>query len=153
MDIPSNLLHTSLCPSLFLGNSAAQMLTNGRLKHTYIYTYIEHTYIYLFICTYIPPVASLVVQRLKKLPVNAGDPGSIPGSGRSPGKRNGNPLQYSCLEKFHGQKSLVGSSPWGHKEADMIELLSMAQPACCRMFSNTPGFYPLDATSASFYQL
>ena len=29
---------------------------------------------------------------------NAGDPGSIPGQGRSPGKRNGNPLQYSCLE-------------------------------------------------------
>ena len=29
---------------------------------------------------------------------NAGDPGSIPGSGRSPGERNGNPLQYSCLE-------------------------------------------------------
>ena len=29
---------------------------------------------------------------------NAGDPGSIPGSGRSPGKGNGNPLQYSCLE-------------------------------------------------------
>ena len=29
---------------------------------------------------------------------NAGDPGSIPGLGRSPGERNGNPLQYSCLE-------------------------------------------------------
>ena len=29
---------------------------------------------------------------------NAGDPGSIPGLGRSPGKENGNPLQYSCLE-------------------------------------------------------
>ena len=29
---------------------------------------------------------------------NAGDPGSISGSGRSPGERNGNPLQYSCLE-------------------------------------------------------
>ena len=29
---------------------------------------------------------------------NSGDPGSIPGSGRSPGKENGNPLQYSCLE-------------------------------------------------------
>ena len=29
---------------------------------------------------------------------NAGDLGSIPGSGRSPGERNGNPLQYSCLE-------------------------------------------------------
>ena len=30
--------------------------------------------------------------------VNAGDPGSIPGLGRSPGEGNGNPLQYSCLE-------------------------------------------------------
>ena len=29
---------------------------------------------------------------------NAGDPGSIPGSGRSPGEGNGNPVQYSCLE-------------------------------------------------------
>ena len=29
---------------------------------------------------------------------NAGDPGSIPGSGRSPGEVNGNPLQHSCLE-------------------------------------------------------
>ena len=29
---------------------------------------------------------------------NVGDPGSIPGLGRSPGKENGNPLQYSCLE-------------------------------------------------------
>ena len=29
---------------------------------------------------------------------NAGDPGSIPGSGITPGGRNGNPLQYSCLE-------------------------------------------------------
>ena len=29
---------------------------------------------------------------------NEGDPGSIPGSGRSPGEENGNPIQYSCLE-------------------------------------------------------
>ena len=34
----------------------------------------------------------------KVSPCNAGDPGSIPGSGRSPGEGNGNPLQYSCLE-------------------------------------------------------
>ena len=40
------------------------------------------------------PVGSVV----KHLPPNAGDAGSIPGSGRSPGKGNGNPLQYSCLE-------------------------------------------------------
>ena len=43
---------------------------------------------------------------------NAGDPGSIPGLGRSPGEGNGNPLQYSCLENC----SLAGYSPWGHKE-------------------------------------
>ena len=35
---------------------------------------------------------------------NAGDPGSIPGSGRSPGERNGNPLQYSCLPAPHHPK-------------------------------------------------
>ena len=35
---------------------------------------------------------------VKKLPANAGDVGLIPGSGRSPGKGNGNPFQYSCLE-------------------------------------------------------
>ena len=34
---------------------------------------------------------------VKNLPVNAGDSGLIPGSGRSPGEGNGNPLQYSCL--------------------------------------------------------
>ena len=34
----------------------------------------------------------------KESACNAGDPGSIPGSGRSPGEENGNPLQYSCLE-------------------------------------------------------
>ena len=41
------------------------------------------------------------------------DPGSIPGSGRSAGEGNDNPLQYSCLENPHGQKSLMGYSPWG----------------------------------------
>ena len=35
---------------------------------------------------------------VKNLPANAGDAGSIPGLGRSPGEGNGNPLQYSCLE-------------------------------------------------------
>ena len=34
---------------------------------------------------------------------NVGDPGSIPGSGRSPGEGNGNPLQYSCLDNSMDQ--------------------------------------------------
>ena len=37
---------------------------------------------------------------VKNLPANAGDAGSIPGSGRSPGEGNGNPLQYFCLENY-----------------------------------------------------
>ena len=37
-------------------------------------------------------------SEVKESACNAGDPGSFPGSGRSPGEGNGNPLQYSCLE-------------------------------------------------------
>ena len=44
------------------------------------------------------PRASLIAQSVKNLPAKAGDPCSIIGLGRSPGKGNGNPLQYSCLE-------------------------------------------------------
>ena len=42
---------------------------------------------------------------------NVGDLGSIPGLGRSPGEENGNPLQKSCLENFHGWWILVSYSP------------------------------------------
>ena len=44
-----------------------------------------------------------------------GDLCSIPGLRRSPGGGHGNPLQHSYLENPHGQRSLVGYSPWGHK--------------------------------------
>ena len=58
---------------------------------------------------------------------NAGDTGSIPGWERSPGGGHGYPLQDSCLENPHGQRSLVGYSPWGCKELDTTERLSTAQ--------------------------
>ena len=45
---------------------------------------------------------------------NAGDPGSIPGLGRSPGEGNGTPLQYSCLENPMDGGAY---SPWGPKES------------------------------------
>ena len=51
--------------------------------------------------------------------------GSIPGLGRSPGEGNGNPLQYSCLEKSHGQRSMVGHNPWDCKESDKTECMQM----------------------------
>ena len=63
----------------------------------------------------------------KESTCNAGDLGLIPGLGRSHAGGLGNPLQYSCLENPHGQRSLMGNSPWGRKELDRTERLSTAQ--------------------------
>ena len=41
----------------------------------------------------------------------------------------GNPLKYSCLENPHGQRSLVGCSPWGRKELDRTKQLSTTSSA------------------------
>ena len=62
---------------------------------------------------------------VKEFACKAGDPGLIPGLGRSPGEGNGNPLQYSCLGKSHGQRSLTGYSPRSYKELDMTERLTL----------------------------
>ena len=56
------------------------------------------------------------------------DPGAVPGLGRSPGGRNGNPSQYSCLEKSHEQRRLAGYAPLGHKELDMAKRLTLDVP-------------------------
>ena len=52
---------------------------------------------------------------------NAGDSGSFTGLGRSLGEEDGYPLQYS--REFHGQRSLAGYSPWGHKELNTTECM------------------------------
>jgi len=56
----------------------------------------------------------------KESAYNAGDLGSVPGLGRSPGEGKGYPLQYSGLEN-----SMDSISPWGGKELDMTEQLSL----------------------------
>ena len=63
------------------------------------------------------------MAQMVKNACNAGDLGLIPGLGRSPGGGHGNPLQYSCLENSHGQRSLEGYSPRGRKELGMTEQL------------------------------
>ena len=55
----------------------------------------------------------------KESACNAGDLGSIPGLGRSPGKGNGNPLQDSCLENSMDR-------PWDQKELDTTEQLTLS---------------------------
>ena len=60
---------------------------------------------------------------VKNLPANAEDArdvGLIPGSGRAPGERNGNPLQYSCLRNPM-DRGACWTSPWGCKELDVTE--------------------------------
>ena len=62
---------------------------------------------------------SLVAQMVKNRPAMPGDPGSIPGLGRSPGEINGNPLQYSCLKNLmvrgSGQMTVHGVARVGQE--------------------------------------
>ena len=55
---------------------------------------------------------------------NVGDPGSIPGLGRSSGEGNDNLLPVLLPGKSCGWKSLIAYNPWGHKESDMTERLN-----------------------------
>ena len=64
---------------------------------------------------------ALVVKNLPASARDLRDAGLIPGSGRSPGEGNGNPLQYSCLENPPGQRRLAGYRPWGCKESNTTE--------------------------------
>ena len=84
----------------------------------------EHKLTHLLVCF---PYGSVVK---KNPPANAGDTGDaglILGLGGSPGKGNGNPLQYSCLENsmlLLAWRSLASYSPLGSKELDVTERLS-----------------------------
>ena len=61
----------------------------------------------------------------KESTCNAGDRGSVPGLGRSPGEGNGYLLQYSCLENSVDRGAWRPTVPWGCKELDMTERLTL----------------------------
>ena len=61
---------------------------------------------------------------VKNLPAMQETQVLIPGWGRSPGEGNGNPLQYSCLENSTEEPGR--HSPWGHKEEDTTEQLTLS---------------------------
>ena len=82
------------------------------------------------------------VSNGKESTCNVGNLGLIPGSGRSSGEGNGYPLQYSCLENST-QRSLAGPSPWGCKELDTTEQLSLSLDA----EADAPIPWPLDVES------
>ena len=88
--------------------------------------------------------ASPVDLVVKNPPANAGDvrdKGSIPGSGRSTGRGNGNPLQYSRLENpTDGVGSLAGYGPWGRTELYMTKATEFSHSASRLLLSQEPGF-------------
>ena len=58
---------------------------------------------------------------VKNLPASAGDAGSTPGLGRSPGGGNGQPTPVFLAGEAHGRRSLAGYSPWGRRESATTE--------------------------------
>ena len=60
-------------------------------------------------------------SEVKESACNAGDLGSIPGLGKIPWRRKWQPTPVFLPGEFHGQRSLVGYSPWGRKESDTTE--------------------------------
>ena len=120
---------------------------------------------------------SLIVMGLpssswvKNPPGNAGDPGSIPGSGRFPGKGNCNLLQYSCLGNpmdwgacwgtAHGvarvRGDLVTKPPpplsWGHKGINTTEQLSTCTHTHTRTYTHTFSYHFQSAAHPFYHQL
>ena len=66
---------------------------------------------------------------------NAGEPGSVPGSGRSPGEGNSNPLQYSCLENSMDRGAWEATVHGVAKKSDTTEQVTHAYILFCRFFS------------------
>ena len=75
---------------------------------------------------------------VKNPPANAGDLGSIPEPGRSPGEGNGwHPTPVFLSGKSHGRRGLVDCSPWDHKEVDTTEQLNIHTHTHLIFFRNT----------------
>ena len=94
---------------------------------------------YLLMCTHCG--AFQVAQWLKKKSLaNSGDSGEvglIPGLGRSPGGGKWQPTPVFLPQKFHGQRSLAGYSPWGRKESYVTKWLSTHTVLSWGIYSET----------------
>ena len=92
-----------------------------RYPHGIVIVLKGHFIFYRFIPKYLGFLGGSVV---KNLPANSGVAGLTPGWD-SGGGGHGYPFQSSCLEKPHGQRNLAGYSPWGCKESDKTEQLTL----------------------------
>jgi len=72
-------------------------------------------------------LASLVAQSVKNLPAVQETTGFDPWVGKIPWRKKWQPTPVSLPGKSHGQRSLVGCSPWGHKESGTTERLTLSK--------------------------
>ena len=86
----------------------------------------------------------------KESACKAGDPGLIPGSGRSSGEGNGYAFQYSCLENPVA-RSLAGYSVWGHKELDTTGRLTLSLLANSQRDWGPPKYWATDVPENSLH--
>ena len=102
---------------------------SSKTKHVsnYLFFFCQKSHTHTHTHTFFHNLSGLAVDEAQKVKVsasNVGDPGSIPGSrGICPGEGNGNPTLIFLPGRSHGQRSLVGCSPWGCKELDVTERL------------------------------
>ena len=90
----------------------------------------------MFVYVYINQISASLVAQMVKNACNTGDPGLIPGSGRSREKGNGNPLQYSCLDNFVDRRVWQATVVHGgHKELNTTEQLTLS---LLHLFSHCP---------------
>ena len=87
----------------------------------YLAEYLRSVYFTTYLCVYLHTVKYTLgfsggsVGEESSKECNTEDVDLIPGLGRSPGEGNGNPLQSFLAGESHGERSLVGYSPWGYK--------------------------------------
>ena len=122
-------------------------------SHSFTWFYIWYKY----------PLALPGGSVAKNPPVNTGDMGLIPGSGRSPEGGNGNPTPVFLPGESHRQRRLAGHSPWGHKEADTtqglninINILTSHGHSERSLHSTSPGFLAINFLTVflpNFWQL
>ena len=87
----------------------------------------------------------------KESACNVGDLGSIPGSGRIPWRREWQPTPVFLPGGFHGQRRLVGYSPWGCKESDLTERLTLSLPS--KATSSQPSFSSCDLLKVMVFEI
>ena len=103
-----------------LSNSKYKMMN---LRHTHTHTLHRQAHIHMRMCTHLPTLNTAFSGKESACQYRRGR--FNPWVGKIPWRSKWQPTPVFLPGKSHGQKSLLGHSPWGHKESDMIEKLTL----------------------------